>query len=144
MHFIIHSDGGARGNPGPAAIGAVVDVQNTSGTRSTVATVSKRIGDATNNVAEYAAVFEALTHLRDYCRVHHIHTPTIEFRIDSRLVVNQLNGIFKVKDGRLREIIARIHIIEQELGGNIGYVLVPRSQNARADMLVNRALDSIL
>ncbi|KKU85597.1 MAG: Ribonuclease H [Candidatus Gottesmanbacteria bacterium GW2011_GWA2_47_9] len=65
----------------------------------------------------------------------------IEFYLDSTLVVNQLNGLFKVKDGRLQELLMGVRQLEQEVGGVIRYQYVPREQNTRADFLVNQALD---
>ena len=65
----------------------------------------------------------------------------IDFYLDSTLVVNQLNGLFKVKDARLRELLSQIRVLEQEVGGVIRYNAVPREQNRRADFLVNQALD---
>jgi hypothetical protein len=58
------------------------------------------------------------------------------------LVVNQLNGLFKIKDARLRELVLRVRFLEREIGGEITYNAVPRKQNQRADFLVNQALDS--
>ena len=142
MSFIIHTDGGARGNPGPAAIGAVIEEQDSAGKRSTIDVLSKRIGETTNNVAEYTAVFEALAFLKNFCLKRNIHNPIVICMIDSRLIVNQLNGLFKVKDSRMRHNITRIRIVEQELGGTIRYTLIPRNENSRADMLVNQALDN--
>lgn len=142
MRIVIHTDGGARGNPGPAAIGAVIEQEEENGKRSTVRELSQRIGETTNNIAEYTAVLEALTLLRDYCMRVGILKPTIDLYIDSRLVVNQLNGFFKVKDAGIREYIMRIRVVEQELGGTLRYFLIPRSANVRADFLVNRAFDS--
>jgi len=133
--YTIHTDGGARGNPGPAAIGVVVEKEGKE-----VRSISKAIGKATNNVAEYTAVVEALKYL------HSIHIDkketTIHFILDSLLVVNQLNGIFKIKDANLRTLIIHIKSLEQEVGGVITYVAVPREKNTRADALVNQALDT--
>jgi len=133
MQLIIHTDGGARGNPGPAAIGVVIEENGKE-----IAGFGKTIGETTNNVAEYTAVIEALQKIK---KIHHTE---IIFYLDSTLVVNQLNGIFKIKDARLRELFTKIKILEQEVGGEIHYVSIPREQNRRADYLVNRALDDAL
>lgn len=143
MKYIVHTDGGARGNPGPAAIGVVieeVDPSTSSGrankTRE-VARFGKRIGEATNNVAEYTAIIQALTAMKQTVG----KSGDIEFYLDSTLVVNQLNGLFKIKDATLRSLVTDIRILEQEVGGSVHYTAVPRQQNRRADFLVNQALD---
>ena len=66
----------------------------------------------------------------------------IEFFSDSTLVVNQLNGFFKIKDATLRTLATRVRILEQEVGGVVSYTAVPREQNTRADVMVNQALMS--
>ena len=139
MKLIIHTDGGARGNPGPAAIGVVA--KDEYGKK--LFELSQVIGETTNNVAEYTAVVEALKTIK--------HNPTrfknsleVQFFLDSTLVVHQLNGLFKVKDARLRELLSMVRILEQETGGNVRYSVVPREYNRRADFLVNRALDGSL
>jgi len=142
MQFIIHADGGARGNPGPSAIGAVIEQDNSGGHRTTVLEVSTYIGETTNNIAEYTAVLEALRSLRDYIVQQTVRDFDVHVILDSRLVVNQLNGIFKVKDAAIREKIAYIRIVEQEIGGSVRYTLVSRYNNTRADVLVNKALDA--
>lgn len=134
MKFIVHTDGGARGNPGPAAIGVVIE----DGTKKIIQTFGRRIGESTNNVAEYTAVAESLKALKPIAG----ESPDIEFFLDSTLVVNQLNGLFKIKDPVLRQLATAIRILEQEVGGVVRYSIVPREKNRRADLLVNRALDS--
>lgn len=151
MKYIVHADGGARGNPGPAAVGVVIDlceclVKHTHGQHKTkrVYTLGKPIGETTNNVAEYKAVTEALQYLafltkqREEPRVK----ISVEIYLDSTLVVNQINGIFKVKNEALRNLLYTIRILEQEVGEPIEYVSVPREQNIDADFLVNKALDA--
>ena len=154
MKLIVHTDGGSRGNPGPAATGVVIErisgggkLETTSGSGTEIARFGTRIGETTNNVAEYTAVIEAMTYIHDMTasdspqdREHLI----IEFYLDSTLVVNQLNGLFKVKDATLRGLLMRVRVLEQETGGKVTYHAIPREQNRRADFLVNQALDSIL
>ncbi|MFZ5845528.1 MAG: ribonuclease HI family protein [Patescibacteria group bacterium] len=143
MLIKVHTDGGARGNPGPAAVGVVIEeVKNEI---RTIARFGKRIGEATNNAAEYKAVLEALQNLKSQISNRKLEDKEelqIQFFLDSNLVVNQLNGRFKVKDPELRELLTKIRILEQEVGGNIRYNLIPREQNRRADFLVNHALDN--
>lgn len=139
MHMIVHTDGGARGNPGPAAVGVVIEEHG-----KTLASFGKQIGETTNNVAEYTAAVEALKWIKNYLpqiRVP-LHGATIQFYLDSNLVVQQLNGRFKVKEPKLRELLAQIRILEAELGVVIQYSLIPREQNRRADFLVNAAFDN--
>jgi ribonuclease HI len=103
-----------------------------------LARFGRRSGDATNNVAEYTAVLEALKRIKEY---EH-NSREIFFYLDSTLVVNQLNGLFKIKDQTLRSLATEIRILEQEVGGGVRYTVVPREQNQRADFLVNQALDA--
>jgi ribonuclease HI len=146
MKFIIHTDGGARGNPGPAAIGVVIEevVEGNPSTRSArsgrAIEIARRIGETTNNVAEYTAVLEALREVKNIAG----ENKEIQFFLDSTLVVNQLNGLFKVKDAKLRQLLIQARMLEQEVGGQIAYTSVPREQNRHADALVNRELDNFL
>lgn len=134
----IHTDGGARGNPGPAAIGVVIEQHG-----KILHTFGKGIGEATNNVAEYTAVVEALKYIRT-CQTSSVkhHDLRINFLLDSKLVVEQLNGRFKIKNAKLRELVLKVKILEQEVGGSITYKAVSREENRQADLLVNQALDN--
>lgn len=108
MKIIIHTDGGARGNPGPAAVG--VTASDEKGKK--IFEAGTYIGETTNNVAEYTAVAEALTWIVAHkSQWGTDETPEAQFYLDSTLVVNQLNGIFKVKDARLRELLTRVRIL---------------------------------
>lgn len=130
----INSDGGARGNPGPAAYGFVI----TDDKSDVLYEEGKYIGQTTNNVAEYTGVLESLSWI-----VKNVLTPpeTIQVIVDSELVARQLSGIYKVKNENLREFYTAIKTLEQRIGTQIFYISVPRSQNKMADALVNRALD---
>lgn len=131
--LIVHADGGARGNPGPAAIGAVV-VDPSTDPPTVVATVSETIGVATNNVAEYRAVIAGLE-----AAAHH-GAREVELRADSQLVVRQLEGEYRVKHADLKPLHAQARRLLD--GFEATRVLhVPREQNADADALVNAALD---
>ncbi len=136
MKLIIHTDGGARGNPGPAAVGVVIQQEE-----KILAQFGKRIGKTTNNVAEYTGVIEALTWLKENPMNQLTDQPIIQFFLDSNLVVNQLNGTFKIKDTNLRLLLSKIRTLEQEINGEIYYTYIPREQNTQADLLVNGALD---
>ncbi len=130
----VFADGGARGNPGPAAIGAVVFDPTTS-PPTRLATVSERIGNATNNVAEYRAVIAGLEAAQPF------GARLLRLRADSMLVIRQLEGAWKVKHAGLRPLHARA----RELLTNwpeVDLAHVPREQNTDADLLVNAALDA--
>lgn len=141
MQLIIHTDGGARGNPGPAAIGVAIDDATT---HVHIARFGKTIGHATNNVAEYTAVIEAFKYLAASAETRNLEPESITFYLDSLLVVNQLNGLFKIKEPHLRQLLMEIRQLEQGRAGRITYRSVPREQNKVADLLVNQALDAEL
>lgn len=133
--LIIHTDGGARGNPGPAAIGVVI--RDEAGTL--INQIGKKIGKSTNNHAEYQAVIEALQWLVE----QKLSVKSLQFILDSTLVVNQLNGKFKVKDANLKNQLKQARQLEGALNIPVSYLAVPREQNTAADKLVNEALDVI-
>ena len=131
--LVIYCDGGARGNPGPAAIGAVVlDPSTDPPTR--LATVSERIGVATNNVAEYRALVAALEAAREF------PARRVRVRADSQLIVRQLEGRYRVKQAHLRPYYERARELLSEYE-DVELTHVPREQNTEADALVNAALD---
>ena len=127
----IFCDGGARGNPGPAAYGFVV--RDESGV---IKEANGYIGVATNNVAEYTAIVEALKWLSN-----HKKGEDLQFFLDSLLAASQLNGIYKVKNAKIRELLVKIRELENQFS-KITYQHVPRDQNKEADKQVNIALDS--
>ena len=130
----VFCDGGSRGNPGPAAIGAVVlDVDVDPPV--VLATVSRRIGVATNNVAEYEAAIAGLEAARAF------PARLLQLRADSMLVIRQLEGVWRVKQEHLRPLHARAR--ELLVGfPRVDLAHVPREQNVDADLLVNAALDA--
>jgi ribonuclease HI len=130
----VQCDGGSRGNPGPAAIGAVV-LDATVDPPVLLTSISECIGTATNNVAEYKAVIEALRAAREY------EPRLIRVRADSQLVIRQLEGRYKVKNEGLRPLFQEA----QELLTHFDEVdleHVRRENNVDADALVNAALDA--
>lgn len=129
----VFTDGGSRGNPGPAAIGFLV--KDDKG--NILAKVGKAIGRATNNVAEYTAVIEALKWLQNNCEFTQPAKTQINFFLDSKLVVNQLNGLYKIKDAGLRNLAFEVRRQEAVLGQNIYYRHIGREKNTIADFLVN-------
>lgn len=128
----VHTDGGARGNPGPGAIGVVVKDEKGKNIKE----IGKFIGRSTNNEAEYKAVIEGLKACKD------LENDELEFYIDSLLVVSQLNGEYKVKDSRMRSFFNEAKKVEQNFK-KVTYTHVPREKNFPADNLVNEVLDSI-
>lgn len=132
--LVVYADGGARGNPGPAAIGAVV-VDPTTDPPTIVATVSESIGVATNNVAEYRAVIAGLKVAERQGARH------VEVRADSQLVVRQLTGEYQVKHAGLRPLFNHARALLDGFD-EVRVVHVPREENADADSLVNAALDA--
>lgn len=138
MTLNIFCDGGARGNPGPAAIGFIV----TDDHHHLLHHHGEFIGETTNNVAEYRAVLSALQWLNSHSGNWSLKT--INFFLDSVLVVNQLNGLFKIKSASLRELILQIKVLEQQFAFPVNYTAIPREKNFAADRLVNQTLDSIL
>lgn len=136
MMIKIFTDGGARGNPGPAAIGVYI----TDG-KNKIDAFGKKIGVATNNVAEYKAVIAAFSWIaKNKEKIK--DDSEIRFFLDSKLVVSQLNGVFKIKNPGLRGLLFEIREKEAEANVPISYFYVPREENKNADRLVNRALDN--
>lgn len=130
----VFCDGGSRGNPGPAAIGFVV--KDTTG--KVLVKRGQLIGRATNNVAEYRAVIEALKWIKDSSIINH-RSSTIDFFLDSKLIVNQLNGLFKIKQAHLRELVIHVRGLEKTVGGQVTYRFIHREKNQEADTLVNQS-----
>ena len=135
--IIIYTDGGARGNPGPAGIGAVI--QDEQG--AVLKEISKYIGETTNNMAEYEALIVALGETKNMFG-EKLREMQVEVRMDSELVVRQLSGLYKVKEPSLKEQFARIATRRLEDIPNIVFTHVPREKNAHADKLVNQAIDA--
>ncbi len=130
QRLIVHVDGGARGNPGPAAAAATLATPD----GVMVDEVSALLGVTTNNVAEYRGLLLGLR------RAHELGAREVEVRNDSQLVERQVNGVYRVKDATLQGLHAQALA---ELDGFERWSIrsVPRAQNARADALVNAALD---
>ncbi len=129
-HLVAYSDGGARGNPGPAGYGVVI--QDESGKK--VAALSEYLGHQTNNVAEYQGLIAALEYA-----VNHNHK-ALKVISDSELLVRQIKGIYKVKNSKLQELHGRAKDLIAQLDWfSIGHVL--RGHNQEADDLANAAMD---
>lgn len=126
----IYTDGGARNNPGPAGIGVVIyDEQN-----KILKTHKEYIGTATNNDAEYRALTKALNLAAE------ITKDELDIFLDSELVVRQLNGIYKVKEPRMKALFDEVKVLSMGFK-NIKYTHIKRELNKLADNLVNEAID---
>jgi ribonuclease HI len=131
MQAIIYSDGGARGNPGPAGIGAVIYNEK----RQEIATVSRFIGKATNNQAEYEALIAILEKAKE------LKIKKAKVYLDSELIVKQINREYKVKDKDLAQLFIKVYNLMQFFEA-INFSHVRREENKRADELANEAMDS--
>ena len=126
---VIYADGASLGNPGPAAIGAIIkDEQG-----NLINSISQRIGTTTNNQAEYKAIITALE------KAISLGAREVELRSDSELVVKQINGLYRVKKTTLRPLYQKV---VQLVGSLEAFTVtrVPRQQNREADRLANKAL----
>jgi ribonuclease HI len=132
---VVFCDGGSRGNPGPSAIGAVV-LDPSSEPPRRVASVSERIGVTTNNVAEYRALIAGLEAAAPF------GARRVRVRADSKLVIEQVKGTWKVKQPHLRPLLEQARKL---LAGydEVDLQHVPRAENTDADALVNAALDAL-
>jgi len=127
--LVINADGASRGNPGPAAIGATIKDED----GLLLASVSERIGRTTNNQAEYRALIAALE------KAISLDARRVDIRLDSELVVRQVQGRYKVKKATLRPLYLRVGELLDRLEG-FTLTHVPREQNTEADRLANAAL----
>lgn len=130
MKAVLNTDGGARGNPGPAGIGVVLAGDG----GEVLGEVARSLGHQTNNVAEYEAVIAGLELARSE------GVTDLLVRIDSKLVVHQLNGEWKIKNDRLRQLAVKARALMRAFD-HVTIEHVGRAENARADALANRAMD---
>ena len=130
----IHTDGGSRGNPGPAAIGVVVE--GLMGKKE----YGEYIGETTNNEAEYRAVIFALKKAKQLISSDKCSESMVEFFLDSELVVKQLNKEYKLKDKNIQNFFIEIWNLTFDFGG-VSFRYIPREENREADRIVNQVLD---
>ena len=130
MKARLSTDGGARGNPGPAAYGYVIEDED----GTVLAAHGERIGIATNNVAEYSALIAGLEKARE------LGVGEVEVVSDSELMVKQMRGEYRVKNEALRELSLEAGRLARQIG-SVSYRAVRREHNELADRLVNEALD---
>ncbi len=134
MKLVVFTDGASRGNPGPASYGFTIADEG----GKLLHEQGEFIGIATNNVAEYMGVLEALKTLKKkYVKSNPLQ---VSFYADSKLVAEQLSGRYKIKSSHLRVLIEQIKVLEDEVG-IVTYNHVPRAKNSEADRLANKALD---
>jgi len=127
----LFTDGGARGNPGPAAYGYVLEAED----GTVLAAEGQAIGSATNNVAEYSGLIAGLR------KAAELHVPDVEVVSDSELMVKQMRGEYRVKNEALRALSVEAASLAREFA-NVEYRHVKRAHNELADRLVNEALDA--
>ena len=132
MKARLHTDGGARGNPGPAAYGYVLEAED----GTVLAAHGERIGVATNNVAEYSALIAGLE------RALELQVSDVEVVSDSELMVKQMTGVYRVKNEALRDLSLEAARLARALP-RVTYTHVRREHNELADRLVNEALDAL-
>jgi len=133
--FTIHADGGARSNPGPAAIGFTVEGPGIARVEH-----GEYIGETTNNVAEYTAVLKGLAKLKALLGTDKAKRAKVRVFADSELIVRQANGIYKIKDEDLGRLFIKLFNARQDFG-SVTFDHIPREQNRDADRMVNEALD---
>jgi len=131
MHVYIYTDGGSRGNPGPAATGIVIKDEN----KQTLAAYGEFLGKQTNNTAEYSAVISSLKKAKE------LGATAVEIYVDSKLVAEQLNGNWKVKQPHIQKLFLEAwNSMQTFTSFKISYI--PREQNKEADAEVNKVLDA--
>jgi len=136
MKLVVYTDGGARNNPGPAAIGVVITQED-----QTLKKYSDFIGQATNNQAEYQAVIFALKKVKLLFGKKKAKKMNIEVCLDSQLMVKQLNHQYKIKEKDLQLLFLKVWNLILYFG-QVSFKHIPRQQNKEADRLVNQALDN--
>ncbi len=136
MQYFLHTDGGSRGNPGPAGAGVII--RNESG--ETIAELSKYLGHTTNNIAEYDALILAIESLQQSLSQNDYAQAVLHIHMDSELIVRQMQGVYKVKHPQLIEKKKRVDAL---LCGvkSATFTHVLRAKNADADRLANCAMD---
>ena len=132
MKVIVEADGGSRGNPGPAGYGAVV---LDAATEEVLAERAEGLGVTTNNVAEYRGLIAGLQAAIE------LGAADVEVRMDSKLVVEQMAGRWKVKHPAMQPLAEKARGLVDEIG-SVRFGWIPRARNGRADALANQAMDA--
>ena len=137
MKITIYTDGGSRGNPGPAAIGVILADEK----GKVIKEYAEKIGRATNNEAEYESVIFGLQKAKLLFGKKRIKKMNVEVRMDSEFVIKQLNGEYKILDRKIEQLFLRTWNLKVDFG-KVKFTHIPRSKNIEADRLVNQALGS--
>ncbi len=135
--IITYTDGGSRGNPGPAALGVVIgDAQG-----NVIKKYGETLGAKTNNEAEYSAVISALQKIKALYGKEKAKKMHVDMRMDSELICRQLNGKYKIETEKLFPLFIKIWNLRMDFG-KISFTHIPREKNREADRMVNEALDA--
>jgi len=127
---VVYADGGSRGNPGPAALGVVVGSKE----------YGQYLGRLTNNQAEYHALIFALKKLKQLIGKKKSKETEVEIRMDSELIMKQLSGKYKISEPELQPLFLEVWNSKLDFK-KVEFVYIPRTENKRADYLVNKTLD---
>ncbi len=133
MKLTINTDGGARGNPGPAGIGVVIKDE----TGKIIYSYGGYIGEATNNVAEYKALIKSLEEAQN------LGGTELKIQMDSELIVKQMQGVYKIKEPTLQGLAAEVIKLLKNFSGHT-FTHVRREYNKDADAMVNKAIDAAI
>lgn len=133
MKLIVNTDGGARGNPGPAGLGVVIRNED----RVIVKEFGEFLGNQTNNFAEYSALIRALEESKNLSATH------VDVRMDSELIVRQMNGQYKIKEPTLQVLAQKVLNLKKDFA-SVTFTHVRRELNKDADRMVNEGIDKAL
>jgi len=137
MKYVVYTDGGARGNPGPAGAGAVITDEHGSALKEAY----KSLGRATNNFAEYSAVILALETLKKLVSVAKRKECEVEVRMDSELVARQLANKYEIREETLFPLFIKVHNLTISSFPKVTFTHISREKNKHADRLSNKAMD---
>jgi len=135
--FIVYTDGGARGNPGPAALGYII--KNEKG--DVLKEHGEYIGEKTNNEAEYKAAIFALKKIKSLWGKEKAKKTEVKMFADSELLVKQLTGQYKVENAKIQQFFLELWNLKVDFK-KVSFTAIPREKNKEADRLVNEALDA--
>ena len=137
MKFIVHTDGGSRSNPGPAAIGVVI--ANEKGQK--LKEFGEYLGTATNNEAEYTAAIFALKKIKSLWGKENAKKSEVDMFADSELLVKQMKGEYKIENAKIQPLFLELWNLIIDFK-RVSFKAVPREKNKEADRMVNEALDA--
>lgn len=139
IDYIIHTDGGSRGNPGPAAIGVII----ADGKGKALKEYGDYIGKTTNNDAEYQAIISALKKLKSLIGKIKAKQATVKVFMDSELIVKQITGMYKVENENIQKLFLKLWNLKIDFK-SVEFEAIKREKNKEADRMVNEALDAEL